>query len=128
MWESIKSWFDPRELRSVGTPPDYRFSLANERTFLAWLRTGLALVAGGLAAAQFLPPLRLAHLREALAIALLLLGAAVSIRAVDHWARTERAMRLDEELPASRFPAVLALIVAIGALLLVAAVLLGGAG
>ncbi|MEU7710705.1 YidH family protein [Micromonospora chalcea] len=128
MWESIKSWFDPRELRSVGTPPDYRFSLANERTFLAWLRTGLALVAGGLAAAQFLPPLRLAHLREALAIALLLLGAAVSIRAVDHWARTERAMRLDEELPASRFPAALALIVAIGALLLVAAVLLGGAG
>ncbi|MFY1660047.1 YidH family protein [Micromonospora sp. WMMD1274] len=128
MWESIKSWFDPRELRSVGIPPDYRFSLANERTFLAWLRTGLALVAGGLAAAQFLPPLRLAHLREALAIALLLLGAAVSIRAVDHWARTERAMRLNEELPASRFPAVLALVVAVGALLLVAAVLLGGAG
>jgi putative membrane protein len=128
VWESIKSWFDPRELRSVGTPPDYRFSLANERTFLAWLRTGLALVAGGLAAAQFLPPLRLAHLREALAIALLLLGAAVSIRAVDHWARTERAMRLNEELPASRFPAVLALVVAVGALLLVAAVLLGGAG
>ncbi|MFF0654156.1 MULTISPECIES: DUF202 domain-containing protein [Micromonospora] len=127
MWESIKSWFDPRELRSVGTPPDYRFSLANERTFLAWLRTGLALVAGGLAAAQFLPPLRLAHLREALAVALLLLGAAVSIRAVDHWARTERAMRLNEELPASRFPAVLALVVAVGALLLVAAVLLGGA-
>ena len=128
MWESIKNWFDPRELRSVGNPPDYRFSLANERTFLAWLRTGLALVAGGLAAAQFLPPLRLAHLREALAIALLLLGATGSIRAVDHWARSDRAMRLDEELPASRFPAVLALIVAIGALLLVAAVLLGGAG
>ncbi|WFF08954.1 DUF202 domain-containing protein [Micromonospora sp. WMMD1076] len=127
MWESIKSWFDPRELRSIGTPPDYRFSLANERTFLAWLRTGLALVAGGLAAAQFLPPLRLAHLRETLAVVLLLLGATVSIRAVDHWARTERAMRLDEELPASRFPAVLALVVAVGALLLVAAVLLGGA-
>jgi len=127
VWESIKSWFDPRELRSVGTPPDYRFSLANERTFLAWLRTGLALVAGGLAAAQFLPPLRLAHLRETLAVALLLLGATVSIRAVDHWARTERAMRLNEELPASRFPAVLALVVAVGALLLVAAVLVGGA-
>nr|WP_228531683.1 DUF202 domain-containing protein [Micromonospora sp. ANENR4] len=114
-------------MRSVGTPPDYRFSLANERTFLAWLRTGLALVAGGLAAAQFLPPLRLAHLREGLAVALLLLGATVSIRAVDHWARTERAMRLNEELPASRFPAVLALVVAVGALLLVAAVLVGGA-
>ncbi|MDM4722860.1 DUF202 domain-containing protein [Micromonospora sp. WMMA1363] len=123
MWQAIRRWFDPQELRSVGSTPDYRFSLANERTFLAWLRTGLALVAGGLAAAQFLPPLPPAHLREAIAIALLLLGAAVAIRAIDHWARTERAIRLGEELPASRFPAVLALAVGIGALLLVAAVL-----
>lgn len=59
---------------------------------------------------------------------MLLLGATVSIRAVDHWARTERAMRLGEELPASRFPAVLALVVALGALALVVAVLLRGAG
>ncbi|MFC3504918.1 YidH family protein [Micromonospora krabiensis] len=123
MWETVRRWFDPRELRSVGQTPDYRFSLANERTFLAWLRTGLALVAGGLAAAQFLPPLPLRHLREAIAIALLLLGGTVAVRAVDRWARTERAIRLGEELPASRFPAVLALAVGLGALLLVAAVL-----
>ncbi|MGW5671054.1 YidH family protein [Micromonospora sp. NPDC003776] len=128
MWQAIRRWFDPRELRSVGTTPDYRFSLANERTFLAWLRTGLALIAGGLAAAQFLPKLPLAHLREVIAVALLLLGATVAIRAVDHWARTERAIRLGEELPASRFPAVLALIVALGALLLVIAVLVRGVG
>ncbi|MEW2381293.1 DUF202 domain-containing protein [Micromonospora sp. NPDC047707] len=131
MWQAIRRWFDPQELRSVGTTPDYRFSLANERTFLAWLRTGLALVAGGLATAQFLPPLPLAHLREAIAIALLLLGGAVAVRAIDHWARTERAIRLGEELPASRFPAVLALAVGVGALLLVAAVLvrtIGGNG
>ncbi|WP_255610216.1 DUF202 domain-containing protein [Micromonospora sp. PLK6-60] len=126
--QAIRSWFDPRELRSVGTTPDYRFSLANERTFLAWLRTGLALIAGGLAAAQFLPPLPLAHLREGIAIALLLLGGTVAIRAVDHWARTERAIRLGRELPASRFPAVLALAVGFGALLLIAAVLLRGFG
>ncbi|MEV4542321.1 YidH family protein [Micromonospora echinaurantiaca] len=123
MWQSIRRWFDPRELRSVGSTPDYRFSLANERTFLAWLRTGLALVAGGLAAAQFLPPLPVAYLRELIAVALLLLGGAVAIHAVDHWARTERAIRLGEELPASRFPAVLALTIGLGAVLLVAAVL-----
>ncbi|MBQ1074719.1 DUF202 domain-containing protein [Micromonospora sp. C31] len=128
MWQVIRRWFDPRELRSVGTTPDYRFSLANERTFLAWLRTGLALVAGGLATAQFLPPLPLAHLREVIAVALLLLGGAVAVRAVDHWARTERAIRLGEELPASRFPAVLALAVGLGALLLVAAVLVRAVG
>ncbi len=125
MWQLIKNWFDPQELRSVGTTPDYRFSLANERTFLAWLRTGLALVAGGLAAAQFLPRMPLVHLREAISVSLLLLGGAVAIRAVDHWARTERAIRLGRDLPASRFPAVLALVVGLGALLLVAAVLVG---
>lgn len=128
VWQAVRRWFDPSEVRSVGTTPDYRFSLANERTFLAWLRTGLALIAGGLAAAQFLPPLPLPHLREAIAVALLLLGGTVAVRAVDHWARTERAIRLGEELPVSRFPAVLALLVGLGALLLVAAVLVKGFG
>lgn len=123
MWQAIRQWFDPQEMRAVGTRPDYRFSLANERTFLAWLRTGLALIAGGLAAAQFLPPLPLDHLREVIAIVLLLLGGTVAVRAVDHWARTERAIRLGEDLPASHFPAVLALAVGLGAALLVVAVL-----
>jgi putative membrane protein len=120
---SIRQWFDPHELRAVGSTPDYRFSLANERTFLAWIRTGLALIAGGLAAAQFLPPLPLAYSRETIAIALLALGGAVAIRAIDHWTRAERAMRLGEDLPASRFPAVLAVLVGLGALVLVVAVL-----
>ncbi|MBF9134431.1 DUF202 domain-containing protein [Plantactinospora sp. S1510] len=127
MYHTIRRWFDPRELRELGETPDYRFSLANERTFLAWLRTGLALIAGGLAVAQFLPPMPLPHLREGLAVALLLLGGTVAIRAVDHWARTERAIRLGQELPASRFPAVLALLVGLGAVLLVLAVLVQAA-
>lgn len=116
----IRRWFDPQD---VGEPPDYRFSLANERTFLAWIRTGLALIAGGMAAAQFLPPLPVPHLREGLAIGLLVLGGAVAVRAVDHWARAERAMRLKREMPPSRFPAVLALVVAVGAVVLVVVVL-----
>ncbi|HEU5108191.1 MAG TPA: DUF202 domain-containing protein [Micromonosporaceae bacterium] len=102
-----------------GSPPDYRFSLANERTFLAWLRTGLALIAGGLAAAQFLPRL---PVRDLLALGLLLLGAAVAIRSVVHWARCERAMWRGEPLPPSRFPTLLALAVAAFALLLAAVV------
>jgi putative membrane protein len=109
---------------AVDRSPDYRFSLANERTFLAWIRTGLALIAGGLACAQFLPPLPIRHLREGIAVSLLVLGAVVALRAVDHWARTERAMRLGRELPPSRFPAVLAIVVAAGAMLLVVAVLI----
>lgn len=130
MRERIRQWWNPGRLQQVGTRPDYRFSLANERTFLAWLRTGLALIAGGLAIAQFLPPLPMTHLREAIAVALLLLGGAVALHAVDRWVRTERAIRLGTELPPSRFPALLALAVALGALLLVTAVLLrtGGPG
>lgn len=123
MLRTIRQWFDPPAVRQVGSTPDYRFSLANERTFLAWVRTGLALIAGGLAAAQFLPPLPLPYFREGIAIALLLLGGAVALRAVDHWARAERAMRLGEDLPTSRFPAVLAILVGLGALVLVVAVL-----
>jgi putative membrane protein len=117
----LRYWF---ETSQTGSTPDYRFSLANERTFLAWIRTGLALVAGGLACAQFLPPLPVAHLREIIAILLLVLGALVALRAVDHWVRTERAMRLGTDLPRSRFPAVLAIAVAAGAVALIVAVLI----
>jgi putative membrane protein len=120
----VIKWWDPDR---VGEIPDYRFSLANERTFLAWIRTGLALMAGGLACAQFLPPLAIAHLREIIAAVLLALGGLVAVRAVDHWARIERAMRLKQDLPPSKFPAVLAIVVALGALLLIVTVLIGAA-
>lgn len=123
VFTGVREWFEPEKVDAVGERPDYRFSLANERTFLAWIRTGLALIAGGLACAQFLPPLPIRYLREVIAVALLVLGAIVALRAVDHWARTERAMRTGAELPASRFPAVLAIVVALGAFSLVIAVL-----
>jgi putative membrane protein len=116
----LSHWFDPGE--GAGERPDYRFSLANERTFLAWLRTGLALIGGGLAVAQFLAA---GPLRDALAVTLLALGGIVAVRAIDHWARCERAIRQGRDLPPSRFPAVLALIIAGGAGTLVAFLLAG---
>lgn len=119
MFKAISGWFDPSE---VGATPDYRFSLANERTFLAWIRTALALVGGGLAVAQFLPPLGVPYLREIIATLLLALGTACGLRAVNHWARCERAMREGRDLPASRFPAVLALVIAAGAVALIVVV------
>jgi putative membrane protein len=122
VWPTIRRWFDPDDVREVGARPDYRFSLANERTFLAWLRTGLALIGGGLAIVQFLPEGRL---RIVLAVVLLALGGLVSVRAVDHWIRSEIAMRLDKPLPPSRFPAVLAIVVAVGSVLLLLGVLVG---
>ncbi|MGH8795185.1 MAG: YidH family protein [Stackebrandtia sp.] len=121
----LRATVDPRKLNEAGKTPDYRFSLANERTFLAWLRTSLALVGGGIVVAQFLPELAIAQLRETIAAALLGLGAACALRAVGHWVRCELAMRLGRDLPASRFPTVIALFVGFGSVGLLIAVLSG---
>ncbi len=125
MLNGIRRWFDPNRLDDVGAAPDYRFSLANERTFLAWIRTALALIGGGLAVAAFVPPLRFRHVREGIAYALIVLGAVMAIRAVDHWARCERAMRLRQPLPPSRFPAILAILTAVGAAVLLVSLVAG---
>lgn len=119
----MRMWFFPREVREVGTTPDYRFSLANERTFLAWIRTALAMVGGGLAVDQFVPPLAVPHVREITAVGLIVIGAVAAVRAVDHWVRCELAMRRGQPLPASRFPAILAILVFLGSLLVLVAIL-----
>ncbi|WAL94572.1 DUF202 domain-containing protein [Streptomyces sp. Je 1-369] len=125
--QSMKLWFAPERIREDGDTPDYRFSLANERTFLAWLRTALALIGGGFAVDQFLPDLRWGW-RIGLALALLAAGVLCSLRAVNHWVRCERAMRRGDDLPSSRFPTVLSLAVAVVALAMVVVVLFGWEG
>ncbi|MEU9138797.1 DUF202 domain-containing protein [Streptomyces sp. NPDC048404] len=124
---NVRLWFAPQEIGSEGETPDYRFSLANERTFLAWLRTALALIGGGFAVDQFLPDLRWAW-RAGLALALLAAGVLCALRAVNHWIRCERAMRRGEDLPVSRFPALLSIVVAVVAVAMVVVVLVGWAG
>lgn len=104
--------------RLVGDEPDYRFTLANERTFLAWVRTALALAAGGLGAIALLPDFAGSELLGILLLALSFATAASSYR---RWAANERAMRTGEPLPASRLPQLMAAGVAVVAL--VAAVL-----
>jgi putative membrane protein len=94
--------------REQGHDPDYRFSLANERTFLAWIRTALALNAGGLAVAGLLPQFA-GWGRELLALALIGLGTIVSAGSVSRWVQNEEAMRTDAPLPPSRLPAVLSI-------------------
>ncbi|OKJ96992.1 hypothetical protein AMK26_29615 [Streptomyces sp. CB03234] len=123
----LRLWFAPQRIREEGDTPDYRFSLANERTFLAWLRTALALVGGGFAVDQFLPDLRWG-VRVGMALALLAAGALCALRAVNHWVRCERAMRRDEDLPVSRFPTLLSLAVGLVAGAMVVVVLFGWRG
>ena len=85
--QGLRLWFAPERIRDEGDTPDYRFSLANERTFLAWIRTALALIGGGFAVDQFLPDLAWG-VRAGLALALLAAG--VDREAViEDYARTE---------------------------------------
>ena len=96
----------PADPRQVGEEPDYRFTLANERTFLAWIRTALALVAGGLGAVSLLPDVSGSEL---LGLVLLVMSFVTAATAYGRWALNERAMRLGEPLPASRLPMLVAI-------------------
>jgi putative membrane protein len=87
--------------------PDPRFTLANERTFLAWNRTALALIGGGLAVEQFLDTGRATRL--ALAIPLIVLGAVVAGSSYSRWRANEAAMTRGDALPPSRMPLLVAL-------------------
>jgi putative membrane protein len=103
--------------------PDVRFTFANERTFLAWNRTALALIATGVAATQLLPKFDVNFGRRLLGLPLIALGALLAITSYRYWRGNEAAMRRGEPLPRSPMPQVLALgigIVAIIAVILAA--------
>lgn len=113
-------------LHEVGESPDYRFTLANERTFLAWIRTSLALMAAGVAVVQFLPGLL--ALRYTLGLLLISLGGILAGVSYGHWERTERAMRLGERLPHSPVPRFVAAALGLTALTALALTVLDLAG
>ena len=93
----------------AGTEPDPRFTLANERTFLAWNRTALALVVAGLGIVQLLPPFPgVPWGRHVLGVPLIVLGAGVAVTAYLEWRRTQAALRHGAPLPRSVLPQVLA--------------------
>lgn len=81
-----------------GKAPDYRFTLANERTFLAWIRTALAFMAAAIGIDQLASDLAPAMFRAGLVVTLGLTAAALSYYAYRRWAANERAMRHDAEL------------------------------
>ena len=96
-----------------GEEPDYRFTLANERTFLAWLRTALALIAGAVALTQLIPPFSVPGLRSGLAALLAVAGTFLAAFSYRRWARVQRAMRNRQPLPADRLPVAVAGIAAV---------------
>ncbi|MEU2900862.1 DUF202 domain-containing protein [Streptomyces sp. NPDC006967] len=110
----------PTAVYGAGEDPDPRFSLANERTFLAWIRTALAFLAGGLAVEALQVPIA-TSMRGAIAVLLVLAGIAASAQAWTGWIRTEKALRCLTPLPSSGLKLPIAVILGIVA----AAVLVG---
>ena len=110
----------PRSVYAHGEEPDARFSLANERPALAWVRTGLGLVAGGVAVTSFATITGLPLLLELLGAVACVAGAALALYALRTWRRNERALRTRTPLPApSARPALVAGVVVMALLLAV---------
>lgn len=106
----------PRRVYSRGSEPDARFSLANERTFLAWISTGLALLSVGVAldslALDLHPGFRLAA-----SVVLILAGIACPVQAWFGWAGVETALRQQERLPAQVMVVILPIVLAVAGIL-----------
>ncbi|OBG30284.1 YidH family protein [Mycobacterium sp. 852002-51057_SCH5723018] len=88
--------------------PDYRFTLANERTFLAWQRTSLGLLAAAVAVVQFMPELPMPGMRHVLGVMVGALAMLTAGAGLQRWATVDRAIRRDEPLPRPSAPIYLA--------------------
>ena len=102
----------PRDVFDGGEEPDPRLSQSNERTFLAWIRTALALLAG--AVAVHTPAVELDAWVKTVASLFLLVAAGLAIaQSWTRWRATERAIRTGEPLPGFGGPMVLASVLGI---------------
>jgi len=107
-----------------GTEPDPRFTFANERTFLAWSRTALALVVAGLGVVQLLPPFPgVPWGRHALGVPLIVFGAVVAVVAYGEWVKNQRALRRGQPLPRSVMPRLLTVVITVLAVIAAVVVL-----
>lgn len=113
----------PRRVYGVGVEPDARFTLANERTFLAWIRTALALIAAGVALEAFALPIA-PGFRLGASLLLIGLGVLAPVQAWFGWMMVERSLRQDRPLPAPGLAGPIGIGVAIAGLLLAGGLLL----
>jgi putative membrane protein len=95
--------------RPAEIEPDYRFTLANERTFLAWQRTSLGLLAAAVALIQLVPELAIPGARHTLGVVLAALAILTSGMGLLRWHQADRAMRRGLPLPRHPTPGYLAL-------------------
>lgn len=123
-----ESTTDPQQHPPTDDEPDYRFTLANERTFLAWIRTALALLAGSIAVVQLIPEFAFPGARHVIGALLALTGVAITIAATRRWRAVQAAMRRNEALPSNSMPSWLAGGLAVLGCLVIALVLIAEVG
>lgn len=109
-----------------GEEPDPRYSLANERTFLAWIRTSLTLLAGGVAIEAFAGTALSVPARRGLALVLVCLGMVLAAGSSWRWVTLERAMRQGKPLPLNPIAIVLAIGVTLAAAALAVSIVATG--
>lgn len=96
--------------RNEGEAPDYRFSLANERTYLAWIRTALALLAGAIGIDQLTPDLANPTVRILISSFLCLCSGLLAVFAYRRWSQNEKAMRTNAQLKYTGFLKIISII------------------
>jgi putative membrane protein len=123
---------EPPGEKDVGKPADY---LANERTFLAWVRTAVAILALGFVVVKFglvtrelagTTPVKSSGVSAPIGVALVLLGGALVLVALARYESTNRAIAMGVYRPRGLLTYLLAAGVSLTALLL--AVYLGTSG
>lgn len=82
-----------RENGVADAEPDYRFTLANERTFLAWIRTSLGTLAAGVAIHEMLPVTGNFVAPNAISLAFIVLSVLLATGAYFHWRTAQQAIR-----------------------------------
>jgi putative membrane protein len=118
----------PEPVAAEDYEPDPRFSYANERTFLAWMRTALGLVTAGLAITQLLPPFDMPGGRRLIGLPLIAMGTVIAGVSLHNWTANERAMRRGLPLPRSPLPRITAVVVTVVAVIGVVLVIVEGKG
>ena len=108
-----------------GEEPDPRFTFANERTFLAWQRTALALIGGGIAVTQLLPPFDIPGGRRILGLPMIVLGGIIAFTSYGRWAANQRALRRGDPLPTHWLQQVLGIVIGAGALIAAVLAIIG---
>lgn len=105
--------------------PDYLFTLSAERTYLAYVRSALALIAGSLVTLGYLDATDRSLLAHFAGFSLLLLGLVTLVGGHLRFRQVVAAIRAGEPIGHNRLPTILTSLIVVAAILGILAVQVG---